>query len=340
MKAGVVKGIRRISYEDVPTPSVQPGTLLLKTKYCSICGSDLEYVENKRAPQAPLKVGAILGHEFSAEVAAVGKGVKEWSVGDRAAYGPSQPPPCGQCYFCRHELYHLCTGGPAHVHGEEPGAMAEYFLRAPASVTKIPDSVSDEEAALCQPLSVGAKAVINSRLKIGDSVAVIGAGHVGLGAMLCARAGGAAPIIVADVVQSRLKKALEMGADVVLNPNETDVVSEAIKLTGVGVDIAFVTVSRGADVLKQAAAMVRQQGRVVIVGMPAPAELDRSYWIPKQIRVEGVRVKGAGMPNALRLLEYKRVSVKPLILVLPLKDVQRAFDSLYSGENIAVLLKP
>jgi threonine dehydrogenase-like Zn-dependent dehydrogenase len=340
VKAGVVKGIRSISYEEVPTPKVQPGKLLLKTRYCSICGSDLEYVENKRAPQAPLRVGAILGHEFSAEVAAVGGGLEEWSVGDRVAYGPSQPPPCGQCYFCRHELFHLCTGGAAHVHGEEPGAMAEYFLRAPSSVTRIPDSVSDEEAALCQPLSVGAKAVINSRLKIGDSVAIIGAGHVGLGTMLCAKAGGAAPVIVTDVVNSRLNKALEMGADVVLDPNMTDIVSEAVKLTGVGVDIAFVTVSRGADVLKQAAAMVRQQGRVIVVGMPAPAEIDRSYWIPKQIRVEGIRVKGAGMPNALKLLEYKRVSVKPLILVMPLKDVQNAFETLYSGKNIAVLLKP
>jgi threonine dehydrogenase-like Zn-dependent dehydrogenase len=207
-------------------------------------------------------------------------------------------------------------------------------------VTKIPDSVSFEEAALCQPLAVGAKAVINSELKIGDSIAVIGSGHVGLGAMLCAKAGGAAPIIVTDVVKARLEKALEMGADVALNPNDTDVVSETMKLTGIGVDIAIVTVSRGVDVLKQAASMVRQQGRVIIVGMPAAAKLDRSFWIPKQIRVEGVRVKGAGMPSALRLLEYKRVNIKPLILVMPLKDVQRAFDSLYSGENIAVLLKP
>ena len=333
MKAAVVKGRRLISYEEVPTPSVQPGKLLLKSKYNCICGSDLSYVDSQRA-----KAGAILGHEFSAEIVAVGEGVKGWSVGDRVAYGPRQTT-CGRCYFCQHGLYHLCTGGESVPFGAEPGAMAEYFLRASTAAIKVPDSVSDEEAALCQALSVGSKGVIVSGLKIGDSVAIIGAGHIGLLTMLDAKAGGAAPVIVTDVNKSRLDKALEMGADAVLNPNETDVVSETMKLTGVGVDIAFIT-ARDADVLKQAAEMVRRQGRVIVIGSPAPAGLDGSYWVAKQLRVEGILHRGVEMTTCMRLLEYKRVNVKPLIFVMPLKDVQRAFDSLYSGESTSVLLKP
>ncbi len=93
MKAAVVKGRRLVAYEEVPTPSAQPGTLLLKMKYCCVCGSELEYVDNQRALQTPIVAGGILGHEFVAEVAEVGEGVEGWSVGDHAVPGFRRP--CG-----------------------------------------------------------------------------------------------------------------------------------------------------------------------------------------------------------------------------------------------------
>lgn len=344
MKAAVIKGRRLIAYEEVPTPSAQPGTLLLKTKYNCVCGSDLEYVDNQRAPQNPVVAGGILGHEFVAEIAEVGEGVKGWSVGDRVVPGFRRP--CGQCYWCQRGLHHLCIGGPSRYipggagHGMN-GAMAEYFVRPPSSLLKVPAGVSDEEAGVSQPLGVGTWVVHCAGIEMGDSVAIIGAGHIGLLTMVCAKADGAAPIIVTDVIKSRLDVALEMGADVVLNPNEVDVISEAEKITEVGVDIAFVCVRRGGDVLKQAFDMVRVQGRVILVGYTESAELDATSWLRKQVRIEGSLNRGAKMATALRLLEYKRVNVKPLITeIIPLKDVQRAFDSMYSGENIGVLLKP
>lgn len=344
MKAAVIKGRRLIAYEEVPTPSAQPGTLLLKTKYNCVCGSDLEYVDNQRAPQNPVVAGGILGHEFVAEIAEVGEGVKGWSVGDRVVPGFRRP--CGQCYWCQRGLHHLCIGGPSRYipggagHGMN-GAMAEYFVRPPSSLLKVPAGVSDEEAGVSQPLGVGTWVVHCAGIEMGDSVAIIGAGHIGLLTMVCAKADGAAPIIVTDVIKSRLDVALEMGADVVLNPNEVDVISEAEKITEVGVDIAFVCVRRGGDVLKQAFDMVRVQGRVILVGYTESAELDATSWLRKQVRIEGSLNRGAKMATALRLLEYKRVNVKPLITeIIPLKDVQRAFDSMCSGENIGVLLKP
>lgn len=344
MKAAVIKGRRLIAYEEVPTPSAQPGTLLLKTKYNCACGSDLEYVDNQRAPQNPVVAGGILGHEFVAEIAEVGEGVKGWSVGDRVVPGFRRP--CGQCYWCQRGLHHLCIGGPSRYipggagHGMN-GAMAEYFVRPPSSLLKVPAGVSDEEAGVSQPLGVGTWVVHCAGIEMGDSVAIIGAGHIGLLTMVCAKADGAAPIIVTDVIKSGLDVALEMGADVVLNPNEVDVISEAEKITEVGVDIAFVCVRRGGDVLKQAFDMVRVQGRVILVGYTESAELDATSWLRKQVRIEGSLNRGAKIATALRLLEYKRVNVKPLITeIIPLKDVQRAFDSMYSGENIGVLLKP
>jgi len=351
MKAAVVKGRKLIAYEEVPTPSVQAGTLLLKTKYCSICGTDLEYVDNQMLGD-PVKAGAILGHEFAAEVAAVGEGVEGWSIGNRVTIG-DHPLPCGQCYYCRRQLYHLCQGKdvsprtlPIVVrdYANRAGAMAEYFIRPSTSVQKIPDNVSDEEAALVEPLRTGVSGVKTTGLKPGDSAVVIGAGKIGLGTMLCAKATGASPVIVIDLVRSRLDKALEMGADAALNPDEVDVVSEVVKLTEAGPDAVIICV-RSADVLNQAIDMVRRAGIIGLAGYALPTEIDPMVWWKKQVRFAAIAGGFAGpsglIYTSMRLIANKQVNVKPLISeIIPLKDVQRAFDSMYSGENIVALLKP
>jgi len=351
MKAAVVKGKRLIAYEEVPTPSVQPGTLLLKTRYCSICGTDLEYVDNQMHGN-PIKAGAILGHEFAAEVAAVGEGVDGWSVGDRVTTGDYLLP-CGQCYFCRRQLHHLCQGKdvsprtlPKVVrdYANRLGAMAEYFIRPSHAVQKRPDNVSDEEAALVEPLRTGVSAIKTTGLKPGESAVVIGAGKIGLGTMLCAKVTGATPVIVIDPIRSRLDKALEMGADAVLNPNEVDVISEVVKLMEAGPDKVIICVRSG-DVLNQAVDMVRRAGIIGLAGYGLPTEIDPMVWWKKQVRFTAI-AGGFGGPSGLiytsmRLIENKQVNIKPLISeIIPLKDVQRAFDSMYSGENLAPLLKP
>lgn len=355
MKAAVVKGKRLIAYEEVPTPSVQPGTLLLKTKYCSICGSDLDCIDNQKEG-GPVKSGAILGHEFAAEVVAVGEGVTGWSVGDRTTIGDDRLP-CGHCYYCRRQLHHLCRGkdvSPRAIPLEpgaflgnfavQPGAMAEYFVRPPTSVQKIPDSVSDQEATLVEPLRTGVSGVGITGLKLGDSAVIIGAGKIGLGTMLCAKAAGTAPVIVIDLIKSRLDKALEMGADAALNPNEVDVISEVVKLTEAGPDAVLICVRRG-DVLNQAVDMVRRAGIIGLAGFVPRTEIDPMVWFRKQIRFAGIAGGFAGpsglIYTSMRLIANKQVNVKPLISeIIPLKDVQRAFDSMYSGENIVALLKP
>ena len=112
MKAAVTTGeLKRIDIQDVPMPSVEPGKILLKTKCCSICGTDLEYFENTLAyrPGGALKAGSIVGHEYCAEVVEIGEGVEGWSVGDRATMSAIRAT-CGECYFCRRRMPELCHG--------------------------------------------------------------------------------------------------------------------------------------------------------------------------------------------------------------------------------------
>ncbi|MGB2877416.1 MAG: zinc-binding dehydrogenase, partial [Dehalococcoidales bacterium] len=199
-------------------------------------------------------------------------------------------------------------------------------------------NVSSEEACLAEPLATSIGSVTAADLGLGKSAVIIGSGKIGLGAMLCARANGVAPIIVVDMVKSRLDKALEMGADAVLNAAEVDIVSEVIKLTDAGPDAVLICVREG-KVLNQAAQMVRLGGTIALTGFINPMQADPRLWTEKQLTLRG-HISGP-VKTALNLMENKSVDVRPLISeIMPLADAQRGFDSIRSGQNIAVLLKP
>jgi len=350
MKAAVVTGRRQFEIRDIPIPSVAPGTLLLKVKRCAICGTDLEYVDSTRWEGSdedglPFQTQeAILGHEWVGEVVEIGDGVKGWKVGDRCVEARTS---CGACYWCARSMPHLCLGGPTRIERTAGsgwanmfGAMTEYVLRPARGKIKVPESVTNEEAALTEPLNVGLAPVYESAIKAADSVAVIGAGHIGQLTMLAAKAAGAAPVIITDRIQSRLDKALELGADYALNVDEGNVYEQILEITGAGADGVFVCV-READVLYQSTLAARREGTVAIVGFPKPAAIDPIYWLVKHLRIIGCDPSLRYNWEAMRLMQYKQVDCQQLVsTTMPLTDVSKAFDSLYSGENLLVMLDP
>jgi len=341
MKACVATGERRrVECRDIPVPAVEPGWLLLKTKYASICGSDLEYLDGsfrlmshgvthmppavaaaKDAGPHGIRPGSIPGHEFVAEVAEVGEGVRGWSVGDRA----------------------MPTGNPnpqvPSVGYENYKCMAEYFVSTPYGLMKVPDHVTDEEAVFVEPLSTGNGAVATAGLRPGRSAVVIGAGKIGLLAAMAAKVAGASPVISIDLVQSRLAKALEVGVDAALNPNDIDVIPEVMKLTGMGASAVLICVRDG-KVLNQAAEMASRGGAsIVLAGFVSPMEVNPMLWTVKQLRIFGIL--GGSMMDSRYMIAQKQIDPKPLISeIIPIDDCQRAIDSVYSGENITALLSP
>jgi len=353
MKAAVVTGRRQFEIREVPTPEVRPGTLLLKVKRCSICGTDLEFVDHpgwdkpggeERFLGSKLDE-AILGHEWVGEVVEIGEGVEGWSIGDRAV---DLKGSCGQCYWCRRGLHHLCMGGGVRMTDRRGGtgwasmygAMAEYVLRPAQGRIKVPDSVSDEEAALTEPLNVGLSAIYESGMKAGDSVAILGGGHIGQLTLLAAKAAGAAPIILTDLIKSRLDKALELGANFALNVSEGNVYEQIMDITEAGADVVVICV-RDADVLLQSTMLVRREGVVSLLGFPEPAEINPILWLAKRIRFICSDPSLRYNMQAMKLMQYKQVDCKKLIsATMPLADVGKAFDSLYAGENILVQLAP
>lgn len=216
--------------------------------------------------------------------------------------------------------------------------MAEYFVKPSNFCHPVPENLSSEEACLAEPLATGIGSVRAADLGLGKSAVIIGAGKIGLGAMLCARAAGVAPIIVVDQVKSRLEKALELGAEVALNAREIDVVSEVVKLTDAGPDAVLICVREG-KVLNQAAQMVRHGGTIALTGFVSPMEVDPALWVEKQLTIKAHI--GGPVTVSLNLMAHKLVDVRPLISeIMPLEDAQRGFDSIRSGHNLGVLLKP
>ena len=353
MKAAVVTGRRQFEIREVPTPEVRPGTLLLKVKRCAICGTDLEFVDHtgwdnpsgeERFLGSKLDE-AILGHEWVGEVVEIGEGVEGWSIGDRAV---DLKGSCGQCYWCRRGLHHLCMGGRVRMEdirggtgwASMYGAMTEYVLRPAQGRMKVPDGVTDEEAALTEPLNVGLSAIYESGMKAGDSVAIVGGGHIGQLTLLAAKAAGAAPIILTDPIQSRLDKALELGANYALNVDEGDVYEQILDITEAGADVVIICV-RDADVIQQSTMAVRREGIVALLGFPKPAEINPIYWLTKHLRFICCDPSLRYNIQSMKLMQYKQVDCRALIsATMPLEDVGKAFDSLYAGENLLVMLEP
>ncbi|MBI2847824.1 MAG: zinc-binding dehydrogenase [Chloroflexi bacterium] len=354
MKVAVSTGEKRkMVIKEFPIPKVTPGSVLLKVRACSICGSDLEFLDGSYnfATWGQFAPGVSLGHEFCGEIAQIGEGVEGFSIGERVTIGGSGRVTCGKCIFCRRGLYNQCVGGdPRRViydimggYGGRPdqgrfGALAEYNLRPARTLQKVPDHMTDGEAALVEPFATGVGGADAAGVRPGDSVVIIGCGKIGLGAMLASRVAGATTVIMVDVVDSRLQKAKEMGASAVINPRKSDVVSEVVKLTESGPDAVIVCVRDGA-VLEDSVEMVRRGGIIVLVGFVPKVEMNPGVWVVKQLRFVGTQ--GGSVYTSWSLIKNRIVDVRPLITeTFPLTEIQAALDSMYSGKNVTALVTP
>ncbi|WP_032122608.1 2,3-butanediol dehydrogenase [Clostridium amazonitimonense] len=248
MKAALWYDRKDVRVENIQEPAVKPGTVKIKVKWCGICGSDLhEYLGGPifiptTTPHAISgeKAPVVLGHEFSGDVVEIGEGVTNFKVGDRVAVEPIVA--CGKCPACREGKYNLCSSLGFHGLCGGGGGFAEYTIFPAEFVHKIPDGMSYEKAALIEPMAVALHSVRIGNFKTGDTALVLGSGPIGLATIECLKAAGASLVVVLQRKSIRQEYAKRAGADVVLDPNEVDIVSEINKLTnGVGVDVAFET---------------------------------------------------------------------------------------------------
>lgn len=243
MRATVFHGKDQIRVEEVDRPRAGAGEALIRVTLTTICGTDLHIVRG----EYPVREGLIIGHEPVGVIEELGPGVTGYQIGDRVLVGAITP--CGQCRACLSGHLSQCGHGEGYealggwrFGNTINGAQAEYLLvpHAQANLAKIPDELADEQVVLLADIaSTGFSGAESGQIKIGDSVVVFAQGPIGLCATAGARLMGAALVIGVDGDENRLSMARRMGADVVLDYRECDVVEEVKKLTGGGADVTI-----------------------------------------------------------------------------------------------------
>jgi alcohol dehydrogenase len=271
MRAAVFERKGKISIREVPRPEPGPGQAVIRVTLTTICGTDVHILRG----EYPVKQGLVVGHEPVGVVESVGIGVKGYEPGDRVVVGAITP--CGQCRACLAGSQAQCDhggGGYEALGGWRfgntiNGCQAEYVLvpDAQANLAKIPPQLSDEDVLLCPDImSTGFSAAERGQVRIGDAVVVFAQGPIGLCATAGAKLSGASLIIAVDRLPARLEVARSMGADVILNSAEQDVVAEVRRLTGGGADVAIEALGQQAT-FENALRCVRPGGTVSSLGV-------------------------------------------------------------------------
>ena len=345
MKAAIYQGIDDITVKEVETPCVDDESILVRVKACAVCGSDIRIFHHGNSRVIPPQ---IIGHELSGVIKGVGKNVKAFSVGERIAVGADVP--CGECVFCKAGIGNNCQINYAMGY-QFAGGFAEYVLlnRTVVSygpITKIPDHVSYDEAALAEPLGCVINALTLSGVNLGDTFALIGAGPIGLMLMQAAKMMGVCKVIAIELVKERLEIAKKFGADVCICPADENAVERVLEETGgLGADIVYTANSvptTQADALK----MAKNRGRVCFFGGLAKdrsnVTLDTNMIHYKELYVHGAH---GSMPThhakAVNLISSGKIDIKKFIShKLPLEEIREAFRIAESYEGLRVVMNP
>ncbi len=330
MRASRLHGIRDLRLEELPRPEPGRGEVLLRVASVGVCGSDVHYYTDGAIGDQVVTEPIILGHEFSGWVAELGPEVgASLEVGQLVAVDPAIP--CGACELCRRGHPNLCPN--VRFCGTPPinGVFAEYAVMPAENCFPLPPGLTSVEGAMLEPLGVAIHAVDLAHLRPGYSVAVLGAGPIGLLIAAVARVAGAAEVYVTEPLAYRRQFALDFVADAAVDPyeEETDVVAEIARLTeGRGVDVAFE--AAGADETPdQCAGAARRGGKVIVAGIPSN---DKMIFRASTARHRGLTIKLVRRmkhtyPRAIRLVEKGLVDVEALAThEFPLERIAEAFD--------------
>jgi alcohol dehydrogenase len=346
MRANVFRGVNKFGIEDVEKPRVQVGEAVVRVTLTTICGTDLHIVRG----EFPVKPGLVIGHEHVGIIEELGLGVEGYKVGDRVLVGAITP--CGQCLACLSGHLSQCGhgGGYEAIGGWRlgntlNGAQAEFVCipHAQANLAKIPDELSDEQVVLLADIaSTGFSGAESGGVRLGDSVVVFAQGPIGLCATAGAKLMGAALIIGVDGDEARLAVAKKMGADVVIDYRNEDVVARVKSLTGGGADVAIEALGTQ-ETFESALRCLRPGGTLSSLGVYS-GKLQMPYdafnaGLGDQKIVTSLCPGGKErMRRLMEVVRSKRVDLSPLLTHrFSLDDIQQAY-ALF-GERLEGVIK-
>jgi L-iditol 2-dehydrogenase len=331
MTTAVLYAPRDLRIEQRPIPAPSEGEVLVRILSVGVCGSDVHYYEHGRIGDFVVRSPLVLGHESSGQIVEVGGGVSPERVGERVAIEPGAP--CGRCDQCRAGRYNLCPN--IRFHGTPPvdGTLSEFVAVKSELAFTVPDEISDNAAALLEPLSVGIWANRKAGTESGTSLLIAGAGPIGLVTTQVARSIGAARIVVSDINRIRLSAALASGATEIAVPGSDKVAGEFD---------AFIDCSGNATAIDAGMRAVRPGGSVVLVGMGADElRLPLGLIQQRELLITGTFRYANTWPTAIDLAASGRVSLDDLVTgEYGLADVEKALNAGHDPHSIKAIVRP
>lgn len=335
-KGAFMRGIDKMVIKEIPVPEIGKKEVLVSLEYVGICGSDVHYFHNGccGSYKVDLSEDYMLGHECAGTIVKVGEEVERLKVGDRVALEPGIT--CGECEQCKSGHYNLCPDVVFLATPPVQGCNEEYIAFPENMCFKLPDNVSTKEGALIEPLSVGFYASEQGGVKTGDTVVILGSGCIGLVTLLACKAHGAGKIIVADLVEARLQKAIELGATEVINSGKEDALKKIEELTnGRGADVVFETAGSPVTIA-QTPFIVRRGGTITLVGISAKEEITYNFAqiMDKEATIKSVFRYRNIYPKAIAAVSSGAINVKGIVThEFDLEHIQEAYDEAVNNKT-------
>ncbi|MDE7248710.1 MAG: NAD(P)-dependent alcohol dehydrogenase [Lachnospiraceae bacterium] len=328
MKTAVMTALRKVEIQERPIPVPKENEVLVKVEHVGICGSDLHYYESGRIGDFIVEPPFVLGHEAGGTVVEVGSNVKNLKAGDRVALEPGKT--CGECEFCKTGKYNLCKDVIFFATPPVDGVFQEYVAHEAGLCFKLPENVSTMEGALIEPLAVGMHAARQGGASLGQTAVVTGAGCIGLVTLLSLKAMGVSKVVVVDVMEKRLAKAKELGADFVINGKEEDTVAKIMEYTeGKGFDLGIETAGTqitAGQLIKGA----NKGATIVFVGYSASGEmaLPIGMALDKELTFKTVFRYRNIYPMAIDAVASGKIAIKDVVTdFFELDEIQNALEA-------------
>ena len=335
MQCAYLFGPRDLRFVDREPLLLGPNDVRVEIACSGICGTDL-HVYSGMVFGSPISEPRPFGHEFAGRVTEVGHDVNTLAVGDRVTAIPNSP--CGKCALCRSGRAPVCQNRVTF----RSGAFASSIVAPAQNVYRLPDNVSDRLGALTEPFACAVRAVDRSELRSGDRVCVIGGGPIGLFALAVAKASGASLVIVSEPRSYRRDMAKALGADLVVDPTETDLTEAVRDLTdGIGADVVFEAVGTPRTI-ESALSVAAPGSTVVIIGVTdvdAQAAFRPQDMFFRELTIRGTKGPTFAVERALRWLATLDVG-SVVTHTLPLLQAREAIELGLSGNAGKILLEP
>jgi threonine dehydrogenase-like Zn-dependent dehydrogenase len=324
----------------MPKPEPRAGEVLVRVHGASICYSDYSILDNTYIGRKPVPIPMIMGHEGAGTIAALGPGVAGSAMGDRVVLEPLAG--CGYCRSCKNGLPNMCPNWD-HIGITCNGTFAEYIAIAAEQTHKIPDGMSFSEAALLEPLGLAVRSLEQSRPMVGETVAILGPGSLGMMHLLAYKAAGASKVIMIGVEsdRTRLDSARQLGADHTINLNAQDPVEAVLEYTdGLGTNIVVET-ANSPKATELAFDLAAPRGRVVLFGLYPEATFKPVKMLRNGVTAYGdVGAVSRHILQAMSWVDSDKVRIRDLIQqTYSLDECSQAFEAAHKGETIKAVFE-